>query len=121
MYSMALDNSWLVMNEDEMYDVNGGSGIDVYYFSHGELGALVGAAFMSGVISYSAALAAVTLLTASVAVVPVLGWAAAAYIGAHAGQFAYALVEAAFSGKGIMIVANTFWGVPNGTFSFDVR
>ncbi len=27
MYSMALDNSWLIMNEDEMYDVNGGWGI----------------------------------------------------------------------------------------------
>lgn len=25
MYSMALDNSWLVMNEEEMYDVNGGA------------------------------------------------------------------------------------------------
>jgi hypothetical protein len=24
MYSLALDNSWLVMDEDEMYDVNGG-------------------------------------------------------------------------------------------------
>ena len=24
MFSMALDNSWLVMNEEEMYDVNGG-------------------------------------------------------------------------------------------------
>lgn len=24
MYSLALDNSWIIMNEEEMYDVNGG-------------------------------------------------------------------------------------------------
>ncbi len=35
MFSMALDNSWLVMNEEEMYDVNGGwfwdNGISTYW------------------------------------------------------------------------------------------
>lgn len=29
MYSLALDNSWLVMNEDEMYEVNGGGSITI--------------------------------------------------------------------------------------------
>ncbi len=36
MYSLALDNSWLVMNEDEMYDVNGG-----YYIANSAIITLV--------------------------------------------------------------------------------
>jgi hypothetical protein len=29
MFSLALDNSWVIMNEEEMYDVNGGMSFGV--------------------------------------------------------------------------------------------
>lgn len=120
MYSMALDNSWIVMNEEEMYDVNGGAGLKVYYLSHQDLGGLVGAAFLSGIVSYTYAYCQVSAIAATLACIPVVGPALAVWLIGHSVAFAWAIVDVAFTGKGIQIYANTFWGIPNGTFSFDV-
>lgn len=120
-YAMTLDNSWELMSEEEMYDVNGGASIDLYYISYNDLGALLGAAMMSG-ITVAYAYTAVNLFATTVAVtIPALGLVLAAYILAHGAQFAWAIVDAVGSRKGIMIQANTFWGIPNGTFSFSVQ
>lgn len=120
-YAMILDNSWELMSEDEMYDINGGGTIDLLYISYNDLVGLLGAAMMSGM-TVTYAYMGVHLIAATVGIsIPGLGLLASAYILAHAGALAYALIDAAGSRKGIMIQANTFWGIPNGTFSFSVQ
>ncbi|AUD65591.1 hypothetical protein BK011_07755 [Tenericutes bacterium MZ-XQ] len=120
-YAMTLDNSWELMTEDEMYDVNGGGTVDLLYISYNDLVGLLGAAMMSGM-TVTYAYMGVHLIAATVGIsIPVLGLLASAYILAHAAQLAVALIDAAGSRKGIMIQANTFWGIPTGTFSFSVQ
>lgn len=56
-YAMTLDNSWELMSEDEMYDVNGGItfGSNYIYFTYNDLAATVGAVAMGYGTFYSAA------------------------------------------------------------------
>ncbi len=55
MFSMALDNSWLVMSEEEMYDVNGGWTETSRYYDLGPTAqAFLGMSITAAGLSYAA-------------------------------------------------------------------
>ena len=119
MYSMALDNSWLIMNEEEMYDVNGGkqlayipnSTIEIIALSMGinTLGTAllaIGYAKLVAIVSAKASLLGAKLgslggpIGAAVGIVLGLGGAF---------FFVRPFVDALLQGRGIAINAKELW------------
>ncbi len=98
MYSMALDNSWLVMNEDEMYDVNGGGSTQLFYIDYNSLVQMVGAVLDLGALAVSAAFIAAT---SYLALVPVVNAAYFAIIGMSALYIGTMCMAAISQGKGL--------------------
>ena len=70
-YAMTLDNSWEMMSEDEMYDVNGGSASSWdFHFTNESVVALFGAAASLGIVALKSALVAGLFY---ISLIPVVG------------------------------------------------
>ena len=110
MYSMALDNSWLVMNEDEMYDVNGGGTTEyvITFATDAVFKSLIG---LSAFAAATSLLPTASSLLAPLNAIPVVGTALyLAALRAFVGAATYAI------SKGINIVLNvSFWSFRNKT------
>ncbi len=84
MYSLALDNSWLVMNEEEMYDVNGGGTLTIGF------GVMLTPGLVTGLLAGTVTKAVVASIIAGSSIAGPIGWA----IGAAAGLLASVLIQA---------------------------
>ncbi|QWB99708.1 class IIb bacteriocin, lactobin A/cerein 7B family [Mycoplasmatota bacterium] len=102
-YAMTLDNSWELMTEDEMYDVNGG-----YYIANSAINTLVafagGAALTTtGKVGYVKLGTAFASMFVWVFGIPGIGPLLALYIGANTAHFGAKLADAFLQGKGLDI------------------
>jgi len=116
-YAMTLDNSWELMTEEEMYDVNGG-----LYLNQGFVDSLLigiigsvnanafGIAGTATLVKGSAGfiIASLSPLGAAGIVIGVLG---SAYVISHAWEIAEALVTSSVHRKGIDVNFGWKWGV----------
>lgn len=116
-YAMTLDNSWAIMNEEEMYDVNGGWDM---YISHSKIKGILGdvitnygpinAAMIAGGSTTLFAMVWASMKTYSglvaLGAIPVWGQIAVAAIGLISLAVVGTLLGAYLAGKGIKIWAN---------------
>ena len=112
-YAMTLDNSWELMTEEEMYDVNGGGTTEIVVTF------LTDAAFKGaiglGAVAFATALyAKVAVLLAPLHAIPVVGTVAYwSLLGSFVAAATYAFT------KGVNIVLNiAFWSFRNKTHNF---
>ena len=83
-YAMTLDNSWKMMSEEEMYDVNGGGTLTVGF------GVMLTPGLVSGLLAGTVTKAVVASIIATSSIGGPIGWA----IGAASGLLASVLIQA---------------------------
>ena len=116
-YTMTFDNSWELMSEDEMYDVNGGLYLDqstVDSLLMGIIGTVVASPYgISGValLVKGSAGYIVSALGSLGPVGLVIGVLGSAYVVAHATEIAEALVTASIHRQGIDLNFGWKWGI----------
>jgi hypothetical protein len=116
-YAMTLDNSWELMTEDEMYDVNGG-----FYISNGDLINLlitIGINPLGGLLWGIGIYKLGALISSKAALLGAkIGGAIGGVIGALlglglVGSMALTMADALIQGKGISVEwKKTFFGMP---------